>query len=301
MGRGDQGLIQFYCDMGLLLRYRTLLSAMTELQMATDNHLRQEAIATMGLPIDTQNSTIGTESYFLGDTQQGFASFIMPGIVVLIIQQSLILGITMLCGTSKDRRRRNNGTDPLMLPVSASSTVIGRTLCYVAIYLPLCLYVLHFVQVFFHFPHIGSVLDYMLFILPMLLASAFLAQSVQWMLSERESAFIVVVFTSVAFLFLSGLTWPRYAMSEVFRWLGNLVPRHMGHGGLHTHEQQRLAALSAEHPLSLAVGTDGGLLHHRRAGHPRRHAHPAPPPACLKSCFPKFESSLLRLFHGKMK
>lgn len=231
VGRGDQGLIQFYCDMGLLLRYRTLLSAMTELQMATDNHLREEAIATMGLPIDTQNSTIRTESYFLGDTQQGFASFIMPGIVVLIIQQSLILGITMLCGTSKDRRRRNNGTDPLMLPVSASSTVIGRTLCYVTIYLPLCLYVLHFVQVFFHFPHIGSVLDYMLFILPMLLASAFLAQSVQWMLSERESAFIVVVFTSVAFLFLSGLTWPRYAMSEVFRWLGNLVPATWGMEG----------------------------------------------------------------------
>ena len=206
-------------------------SAMTELQMATDNHLREEAIATMGLPIDTQNSTIRTESYFLGDTQQGFASFIMPGIVVLIIQQSLILGITMLCGTSKDRRRRNNGIDPLMLPVSASSTVIGRTLCYVTIYLPLCLYVLHFVQVFFHFPHIGSVLDYMLFILPMLLASAFLAQSVQWMLSERESAFIVVVFTSVAFLFLSGLTWPRYAMSEVFRWLGNLVPATWGMEG----------------------------------------------------------------------
>ena len=204
---------------------------MTELQMATDNHLREEAIATMGLPIDTQNSTIRTESYFLGDTQQGFASFIMPGIVVLIIQQSLILGITMLCGTSKDRRRRNNGIDPLMLPVSASSTVIGRTLCYVTIYLPLCLYVLHFVQVFFHFPHIGSVLDYMLFILPMLLASAFLAQSVQWMLSERESAFIVVVFTSVAFLFLSGLTWPRYAMSEVFRWLGNLVPATWGMEG----------------------------------------------------------------------
>ena len=51
------------------------------------------------------------------------------------------------------------------------------------------------------------------------------------MLSERESAFIVVVFTSVAFLFLSGLTWPRYAMSEVFRWLGNLVPATWGMEG----------------------------------------------------------------------
>ena len=44
------------------------------------------------------------------------------------------------------------------------------------------------------------------------------------MVREREMAFMVVVFTSVVFLFLSGLTWPRYAMSPFWYWVGNCIP-----------------------------------------------------------------------------
>ena len=32
----------------------------------------------------------------------------------------------------------------------------------------------------------------------------------------------------MVFLFLSGLTWPRYAMSQVWYWAGNLVPATWG-------------------------------------------------------------------------
>jgi len=43
-------------------------------------------------------------------------------------------------------------------------------------------------------------------------------------MKQRDSAFIIIVFTSVVFLFLSGLTWPRYAMSPLWTWIGNCVP-----------------------------------------------------------------------------
>ena len=43
-------------------------------------------------------------------------------------------------------------------------------------------------------------------------------------MKERESGFILIVFTSVIFLFLSGLTWPRYAMGPLWTWVGNAVP-----------------------------------------------------------------------------
>ena len=62
----------------------------------------------------------------------------------------------------------------------------------------------------------------------MLLATAMFGQTVQYICKERESAFIVVVFTSVLFLFLSGLTWPRYAMNDLWTWMGNLVPATWG-------------------------------------------------------------------------
>lgn len=228
IGRGEQGVVQFYSDVSLLLRYRTFLESVTELQMATDTQLRERALNTLGVSQAGEGSGIQTEAYFLGDPQQGFASFILPGIVVLILQQSLILGVTMLGGTSNDRRRRNGGTDPLVITASPSATIIGKTLCYVTLYLPLTIYILHYIPLMFAFPHIGEIQDYFLFMLPMLISSALLGLTLQFMVSERESAFIVVVFTSVAFLFLSGLTWPRYAMQPLWKMLGDIIPATWG-------------------------------------------------------------------------
>lgn len=231
--RGEQGVIEFYSDASLLLRYRTFLESLTELQMATDADLREMAISTLGANgLASQSSSVGTEAYFLGDPQQGFASFIIPGIVVLILQQSLLLGIMFLGGASNERRRLHGGVDPLQVnDASPSAEIIGKTLCYTAIYMPLTVYILHYVLHMFSFPHIGEMADYFLFILPMLLATCMLGLSCRFMVHEKESAFVIVVFTSVAFLFLSGLTWPRYAMHPLWTLLGDLIPATWGLDG----------------------------------------------------------------------
>lgn len=230
LGRAEQPQVQFYSEMSLLLRYRTFSSSFADLQIATGAQLRQMTLDDLGMPSTGETSTIGSVGFALGDTQQGFASFIIPGIVVLILQQSMILGIVLLGGTRAEQRRRLKGGG---LPVtgdsmSPSAQVFGRTLCYTIVYIPLSIYILHYVLHFFHYPHEGQVTDYILFILPMLLATAMLGQTLNMMATERESAFIIVVFTSVAFLFLSGLTWPRYAMTPVFTLLGDIVPATWG-------------------------------------------------------------------------
>lgn len=225
LGRGQQASVDFYCDMGLLYRYRTFLSSLTELQMATCTELRQKGFDLMGLSSDAMGQNVQSQSFFLGDTQQGFASFIIPGIVVLILQQSMLLGICMLGGTSNDRRRLNRGIDPRQVPgASPSATCIGQALCYVTIYLPLTIFILHYIPEFFSYPHQGSPLDYLPFMLPMLLATAFLGITLSRWIHDRETTFISIVFTSVVFLFLSGLTWPRYAMGKPFILMGDLVP-----------------------------------------------------------------------------
>ena len=80
----------------------------------------------------------------------------------------------------------------------------------------------------FSLPHNGATIDYMLFLVPLLLASAMFGQLFSNLCTERESCFIIVVFTSIIFLFLSGLTWPRYAMSKFWLWLADLVPATWG-------------------------------------------------------------------------
>lgn len=227
---GEQTHVELYADMSLLLRYRALLSTMTELQIKTTeeitlNHVETAGIGGSGLtkmPIESHNS-------FLGDPEQGFASFVMPGIVILILQQSMILGITLIGGTSRERRRRNGGTDPLMIDdASPSASVWGKTLCYVVIYIPMTIYVTMCIPEMFDLPHYGSAVQYLPFLLPMLLANAFLGQAILLWFKERETTFLIIVFTSVVFLFISGLTWPRYAMDGFWTWLGNLVPATWG-------------------------------------------------------------------------
>jgi ABC-2 type transport system permease protein len=53
----------------------------------------------------------------------------------------------------------------------------------------------------------------------------FCFQGIVW---ERESVFVLWVVTSVVFLFLSGLTWPRYAMAPFWKGLSACIPATWG-------------------------------------------------------------------------
>lgn len=231
IGNGRSAHVTFYSEMSRLLRYRDFVSALADLQIEMTGEIAKQRIenAVMESFLSAEASLpVRSQSNFLGDTQQGFASFVIPGILILILQQSMLLGIAMLAGTSRERRRRNGGIDPLGVVAPPLATVWGRTLCYTTVYAAFTLYDLHIVPLMFNLPHFGSATEYLPFILPMLLATAFLGQSLAPFMRERESPFILIVATSVVFLFISGLTWPRYAMMPLWRALGDIIPATWG-------------------------------------------------------------------------
>ena len=63
---------------------------------------------------------------------------------------------------------------------------------------------------------------------PFMLAVAFFGLTLQTLVRKREGVFPVLVVTSVFFLFLSGISWPRYAMSGFWTFVGDLVPSTWG-------------------------------------------------------------------------
>ena len=228
--RGEQAQVQFYAQTSLLLRYRAYLETLTDVQIKLAGEITAERAGAAGLTSAGMSVPIKTNSHFLGIPGQGFASFIMPGIVILILQQSMVLGICFIGGTSRERRRRIYPLpDPLLMhDVHPTAAVIGKALCYTIFYIPMTIYVVRYIPEFFGLPHSGDAVDYLLFLLPFLLASAMFGQAVQYLCKERESAFMIVVFSSVMFLFLSGLTWPRYAMGPVWTAIADLVPATWG-------------------------------------------------------------------------
>ncbi|MDE6135280.1 MAG: ABC transporter permease, partial [Muribaculaceae bacterium] len=114
IGRGEQANVSFFADMSLLLRYRTFVGALTDVQLKVIGDITATRIAEMGAQSLAGDSRmpVNSESNFLGDSEQGFASFVIPGIVILILQQSMLLGICLIGGTAAERRRANGGADP---------------------------------------------------------------------------------------------------------------------------------------------------------------------------------------------
>lgn len=230
IGRGETANVMFYAEMSLLLRFRTEGFALTDVQIAEVGKITADRINMIGAPAASLSGMpVTSESFMLGDTQQGFASFVMPGILVLILQQSMVLGAAMIVGTSRQRRRLYGGRDPMM-PIEGHYYAVawGKALCYTVFYIAPSIYVLHYIPEWFNLPHHGAAIDYLLFIAPLLLASGFFGITLGWLVRDRESVFTVVVVTSVIFLFLTGLTWPRYIMPEFWQIIGDYIPATWG-------------------------------------------------------------------------
>jgi len=67
-------------------------------------------------------------------------------------------------------------------------------------------------------------IDLLLFFTPYLLACVFFSITVSSMITYRESVMLVVVFTSVPLLFMSGVSWPQSSIPGVWQGVSCLFP-----------------------------------------------------------------------------
>lgn len=228
-GIGETANAVMYCEMSLLLRYRGFLVATTnvaqemgaEIQAAKINEVAPLA-ATVA-----QGDLMPIDNVSLGNIRNGFDSFIMPGVVVLILHQCIVLACGMAGGAKRERISRI-GYNPYDDQPSVAASMFGQMLCYFTIVFLPSIWLFHYVPMIFAFPQAGNLLEIMAYLLPMVIGAMALGFILQAVVYERETVFVLWVVTSVAFLFLSGLTWPRYAMSGFWRFISDILPATWG-------------------------------------------------------------------------
>jgi ABC-2 type transport system permease protein len=216
INRGEQAVTALYADMSGLLFYKAILLATTEasFEMGHEIHVQTEA-------------PLSYESVPFFNTQNGFASFLLPAILILVIQQTLLLGISILVATTRERNRGR------LVPAEDVYTgtfriILGKVLAYLTIYVFVCIWALVIVPHLFHIPQLTNYGTLLLFNLPYLLACIFFAMGIATFIRGRETPMMVLVFTSLPFLFISGVSWPLSAMPDFWRYFGYLVPSTFG-------------------------------------------------------------------------
>ena len=174
--QGRQTHVQAYCDMGGMLYYKAILTANTDVSLTMNAEVKVADLG--GNPIALASGIHGGtaeqrgvlqhpvryEPVALYNAQNGFASFLIPAVLVLVIQQTMLLGIGLIAGTRRERGLKIDGH------MGTFAVLTGTALAFITVYIPVSAYVLCVVPAIFHLPQTGSLWQLAMLMLPFLVA-----------------------------------------------------------------------------------------------------------------------------------
>ncbi|QIK59663.1 ABC transporter permease [Dysgonomonas sp. HDW5A] len=233
LNRAEQTSVLVYSDMSSMLFYKAMLLTCTEVSLEMGANIR---VNDMGHGTQEQDAStmkaVDYEWISLYNVSNGFASFLVPAILILVIQQTLLLGVGTLVGTHNDKKRftvaSHTGDGRNVHPLKLT---IGKAFCYSTLYIVTSAWVLRVVPYLFHLPQVGDPLTIAVFLFPFILAATFFAMTLSYFCSQREFVMLLVVFTSVPFLFMSGISWPWVSIPPMLKAVAYILPSTPGiHG-----------------------------------------------------------------------
>ena len=230
IGSGKQTTVSVYCDMSGMLYYKALVLASTNASLTLNKQIQ---IKRLGNTTERQVSTapIEYEDISLFNPQDGFASFLLPAVLMLIIQQTLLLGVGLSAGTARENNRFRD-----LVPISRQyqgtiRIVGGKALAYFLVYAIVTAYILCLVPKMFSLVQIAQPSTLLAFAVPYVLACIFFAMTCSIFIHHRESCMMIYVFTSVPLLFISGISWPGAAVPAFWKGFSYLFPSTFGING----------------------------------------------------------------------
>lgn len=232
IARGMQTQVSIYCDMSGLLYYKSMLLANTAVSLEMNKEIK---IERAGNTTDRQDEVtaypIEYEDIAMFNPTNGFAAFLIPAVLILLIQQTLLLGIGLSAGTARETNRFKD-----LVPINRHYNgtlriVLGKGLSYFMVYTLVSVYVLCVVPRIFSLNQIGQPTVLLLFMLPYLLACIFFAMTASIAIRNRETCMLLFVFTSVPLLFISGISWPGAAIPAFWKYFSYLFPSTFGING----------------------------------------------------------------------
>lgn len=149
----------------------------------------------------------------LFNPQGGYATYLLPAALVLILQQTLLIGVGLL-GTLPGGTRIGG----------AASRTAGKLLAYAtleSIALPLYLIGLPYL---YDIPRIGDLASLAAVAVPFVLAVAALGMGLAAACRTPLAVQLATAALGLPFFFIAGFAWPMEAMPAVLQWLAKLVP-----------------------------------------------------------------------------
>jgi ABC-2 type transport system permease protein len=244
---GNPSFVSSYTDSAYLIIYKNIATAVATVAGETGAKIEVGTLMKKGTPKEVAKSLVNPVEFVqnpLYNPIGSYQNYIYPLILIMILQQTMLIGVSMLNATLRERisgfkERGENGNWKLtklnaINPYSNNpiEIVIGKSLAYVLLYFIYALIFFLIFPTFVTYDMTYNLIPMFLILVPFLFASAFLGISLVYFCKKREISFFIMIVSSVPLIFLPGFVWPRESIPAVLNVLSKFIPFETAADGL---------------------------------------------------------------------
>jgi ABC-2 type transport system permease protein len=221
---GRPSPVALYADASYFLIYQRVAGAVAAVARTVGAEIETARLIAIG--VDPAIAVVAPDpmpltAVPLFNPEGGYATYVLPAAFVLILQQTLLMGVGLLStlpsadpGEGDSRRRRPP-------PVAI---VAGKLLAYLAleaVILPAYLIVLPYL---YGLPRLGGILPILIFAVPFVLSVAGLGFVVAGIFRRPVRVQLILAAAGLPLFMVAGFSWPAEAIPPVIRLVSYLVP-----------------------------------------------------------------------------
>ena len=267
-----QTTVELYSDMSGLLYYKAVLSSCTEVSLDMNKEIKAQLIpGATDEQISVFQYPIEYKYVPMFNTQSGFATFLIPAVLMMIIQQTMVLGVGMMAGEEREKVRKHIASD-WIVGKNPIEILIGQSTVIFTIYVMIAVYLVCIVPPLFNLVHIWRWQTLLAFMVPYIAACVFFSISLSSIAHDRESFIIMFVFLSKPLLFASGISWPSSNIPIFWKGFSWLFPSTFGVNGYVRITEMGATLEDVQHELNalwiqtIAYGVISYLVYKRTYG-----------------------------------
>ena len=222
--KGNQAQCVVYGSTLSFLDYLNIYEAVNFASLDINSELLPEMVESLNM-IDVlflaNDKAVNIVNEPLYNSSEGYGTYLIPPVMVIIIFQTLMITVAMRCGEEKSTRLRDNKTTSWSYSIKI---VLGKAFTNVMIYSVFAVFFLGLLPLIFDLPHLGDSLDIIIMMIPYLFASVFFCLSLSPLYTDGDMPLFFIVFMSVPLVFLTGISYPLELMPWHWKIFHYLIP-----------------------------------------------------------------------------
>jgi ABC-2 type transport system permease protein len=229
--KSSKANVAAYADATYFLVYRQAMTGIVEAARTLSAGIqirRFQAKGWSAQKADVDRSPLTFIDRPLFNPSMGYATYIVPGVLIFILQQTMLIGIGMISGTRADPSVKEKD-----IPRGAAGLrLLSRTTACLPLYFIHILFIYGVAYRVWDFPMHAHLASVFLYLLPFLLSVILLGQTLANFFKTRETAIVMLVWSSLIAVLASGYAWPMEAMPPWIKALSMLLPSTWGVSGM---------------------------------------------------------------------